>query len=145
MRNRILWCSKKIELAFEICTPVHETQFAKTTKKMPFFTYLNVNVSRYLMETGKDRTGAFYKIIIWIQAITVTPFQFPRICWIYLSHSFALPISLLGGGGEGGVGMRLQSNFKKGRFVRISIFRRGLLGKRDFFQVGLQFLHKKIN
>ena len=36
----------------------------KQQKKMSFFTYLNVNVSRYLMETGKDRTGAFYKNII---------------------------------------------------------------------------------
>ena len=26
------------------------------------------------METSLDRTGAFYKIIIWIQTITVTPF-----------------------------------------------------------------------
>ena len=74
----------------------------KQQQKMPFFTYVNVNISRYLMETGKDRTGAFYKIIISIQAITVTPFQFPRICWIYSSHSFALHLSLLGG--RGGLG-----------------------------------------
>ena len=40
---------KNPELAFEIGLPVDETQFSKTTitKRDTFFTYVNVNISKY--------------------------------------------------------------------------------------------------
>ena len=40
---------KKPELAFETGLPVDETQFSKATitKRDTFFTYVNVNISKY--------------------------------------------------------------------------------------------------
>ena len=48
---------EKFELGFEIGLPVNETQFSKTTINNAFYIEL-------LMETGRDRTAAFYKIKI---------------------------------------------------------------------------------
>ena len=67
MRNRTLWRSKKIELAFEIGLPVNKTQFSKTIiTKNNTFSHKLMLLLVITNKTATGRTGAFYKIIIWI-------------------------------------------------------------------------------
>ena len=63
---------KKIKLRFEIGLCVNETQLKRTTRNETFLKLLLILV--YIMETGTDRTGAFYKIILWMLSIIVTLF-----------------------------------------------------------------------
>ena len=63
---------KKIKLRFEIGLSVNETQLKRTTRNETFLKLLLILV--YIMETGTDRTGAFYKIILWMLSIIVTLF-----------------------------------------------------------------------